>query len=133
LNGGVVGLAQRLVPIDAVNLRVCEYDSRWIDGNHVVPGRLVASARLQPAATRQFEAETNRQPTGNPGPLGCTGPGGGTLFGALTFANGTQRVSLALEVGTCGPPILSNGYFTVYPASAWSIDLFRIADRKPVS
>jgi hypothetical protein len=129
LNHGVVGLGKKLVPIDAVKLRICEYDSRWVDGSHPVPGRLVASALLKPAATRQFEAETNRQPATNPGPLGCTGPGGGVLFGALTFANDSQRVSLTLQIGSCGAPILSNGYDVAYPASAWTIDLFRLADR----
>ena len=88
-----------------------------------MPGRLGGSALLKPRAARQFEAETNRQPTENPGPLGCTGPGGGVLFVFLTFANDSQGTALAWQEGPCGPAALSNGYFTAYPTSGWTIDV----------
>jgi hypothetical protein len=130
LNGGIVGLAQRLVPIEAVNVRICEYDSRWVTGDDVVPGRLAESALLKPLAAREFEAETNRQPTARPGPLGCTGPGGAVVFVFLTFANDSQQVSLALQLGACALPALSNGYYTAYPTPGWTIDLFRYAEKQ---
>jgi hypothetical protein len=134
LNRGVAGLGKRLVPIDAVNVRICEYDSHWIDGSHVVPGNLVESALLKPRAARRFEAETNRQPpTDVPGPSGCTGAGGGALFFVLTFANDSQRTSLAWQDTSCGPVPVSNGHFAAYASSAWSIDLFRYVTKRLAS
>jgi hypothetical protein len=117
-NAGVRGLANRLVPIDALNVRVCRYGRN---------GRLVGSAALSPLVTAPFEHETNRLVTNRFGGGSCvsTPP---VYF--LTFAGDTQQVSVADE-GECGGYV-SNGVRGARTTAKWRNELQRYATASPV-
>ncbi len=88
------GLGKKLVPFDALSVRVCRYG----DLNPRDEGGSV----LSPSVTSQFEGEANRLVAvpSDKAPLGC-GVGGPAYY--LTFANGKSRVNL------WGPCWLTNG------------------------
>ena len=71
-NGDTKGLDKELVPIVAVNVRICEY----LSYGDISRGKLVASGLLAPRLAATFAKETNLQPRGYPGPVSVTGPGG---------------------------------------------------------
>lgn len=116
LNAGVPGLDKRLVPIAALNVRVCEYD---------VPSsattRLRASGSLKPVPVPTFERETNRLPKRSVAPS-CAGTTRRALTEfLLTFANKSRSVSLE-AYGTCQGGV-NNGHFYARPTRKWLKEL----------
>jgi hypothetical protein len=115
LNAGIRGLRNALVPINARNVRVCEYGS----GRDVIPFGLVASGSLGPPAATRFGDETNRLlPRRGPGLL--SGPDGVTFL--LTFANDSRRVNM-----TVNGSLYTNGLFTAIPTPHWVKELQQYA------
>jgi len=79
------GAGKKLVPFDALSVRVCRYGS--------LNARYEGGSVLSPAVTSQFEGELNRfvaVPVDS-APFGC-GVGGPAYY--LTFANGLNKVNL---------------------------------------
>jgi len=113
LNPGVSGVAKKIVPITALNVRVCRYPRR----QHVVETLLSS-----PTVVAQFEAETNRLPVPPPnlnrrlrGGKPCASPS----WYFLTFANDSQRIDVIFD----GCRLVSNGTRDVRPTTRWLNDL----------
>jgi hypothetical protein len=102
------------VPIDALNIRVCEY-ARSGSGP-----RLTRLSWLALSVARAFEAETNRLGSASDPAAECAGtPREKTSF-LLTFAVDTETVNL--DVGGC-PVTASNGLLTVPVSARWYTEL----------
>jgi hypothetical protein len=104
-NAGIKGLGTRLVPIKVSNVRICAY---------YFPIGQTRDVVLNGAAVARFTADTNRIRTPQNGDS-C--PGGLTYF--ITFANNTQRVSLAAY---CDEH-LTNGAFAADATLLWVNEL----------
>jgi hypothetical protein len=123
LNAAVPGLDNRLVPITALNVRICEYN-----GDFRVADHLVGSALLRPPAAATFEAETNGLPRYEVPPttgIGSQGPNPPTLM--LTFASDTQQVEV--EAGFTLP---TNGVFVATGTEQWDDALTHYSPRTPL-
>ena len=109
LNAGSQGLSKRLVPIAALNVRVCRITLR--EG-------LIGSGVLRTLRAAQFEEETNQLPTIAPGtPLpGCPAT---AQVNFVTFASDTRQVSVA--EGGCG--YVTNGVLLASPTNKWLNEL----------
>jgi len=105
-NAGVAGLAERLVPIAAVNVRLCNYGPQ---------GRLASSALGQSIAAARLATQANgfQKFTLPPGGFGCRQVDA-TL---LIFASDSQQVSI--ETYGCGVNVATNGFLTVRPSKTW--------------
>jgi len=106
-NTGVAGLAKELVPIAALNVRLCNYDSVW---------DLASNAVFQPVPTSAVEVQANGFPSYAPprGALGCPKRNPSML----TFASDSQRVTV--ETFGCGVVVVAtNGALTVRPTANW--------------
>lgn len=112
LNGGATGLDKKLVPIAALNVRVCRYESTG--------RRLLGAATLEPLVAATFEDATNRLPTLT-GPLpDCPRPPASSPHFFLTFASDSQRVDLDASPA-CG--VVTNGTLSAYEAAKWVSEL----------
>jgi len=107
----VPGLREKLVPIAALNVRVCQY----------IGEELVGTDLAEPLATTGFEQEVNRFPASTPLPE-CS-----PQFSLMTFANNSQQV----EVADTGCGVLTNGALTVKPTTIWSDEL-RVCGTRPI-
>jgi hypothetical protein len=109
-NAGIHGIAAKLVPINALRARVCNYTEEV---------SVVASAVLTVAAASHLEVETNvlRSPPG-PDRGGC----GGIAF-LVVFASETRQVAVA-DIG-CGVYAATNGVFSAFPSQTWVNELQR--------
>ncbi len=136
LNAGVPGLDKTLVPIAALNVRICSYDGVFVEtGSGIVdvPKRLVGQALLEPSAARRLEVQANRLPQ-QKGIPGCTPttPGTRSHFYFLTFANDSQRVDVLERQGCIPGP--DNGQFTAIRTTQWDDELRRYTTkRKPTN
>jgi len=119
--------ARDLVPIDALNVRICKYAA----GKDTT---LLGISWLALSEAAAFGAETNRLPsttepgttepgTTEPG-VTCTGASQESIAYLLTFAVDTQTVNL--YAGGC-PPTVSNGTLTAPATRQWYRDLTRYA------
>jgi hypothetical protein len=132
LNAGVPGLDKKLVPIAALNVRICSYDGAVTNddsGYHSVPKRLAGDGMLQPILARRLEEEANRLPKVAGAPS-CHPPdvGDAVHFFYLTFANDSRRVVVVDMRGSCslGP---FNGRFGAVRTSAWLTELRHYTSR----
>lgn len=105
-NAGVAGLAKTLVPIAALNIRLCDYGSG---------GELASYAVFRPVPTSDVEIQANGFPT-------YVLPRGGLRCpkrnpSMLTFASDSQRVTV--ETFGCGVVVATNGAVTVRPTANW--------------
>jgi hypothetical protein len=117
-------LSQRLVPIDALNIRVCEY-ARSGSTSHVT-----GISWLALSVARAFEAETNRLATASETPAACTGTKREATAFLLTYAVDAESVNV--NVGDC-PLTASNGPLTVPVSARWYADLVRYASAATIS
>ena len=110
-------LSQRLVPIDALNIRVCQYAQSG------KASRLTRLSWLALSVAKAFETETNRLVSVSSEPAAeCAGtPRQGASF-LLTFAVDTEAVNVF--VGDC-PVTASNGLLTVPVSARWYADFER--------
>lgn len=106
LNAGVQGLGRTLVPIRAMNVRVCRYEA----------GASSSAVLKAPYAT-QLEAETNGLHRVDGG-YNC--PPNRPPFFFVTFTNDTQQVDV-WEAGGCG--FVTNGVLIASPTSKWRNEL----------
>jgi hypothetical protein len=106
----VRSLRQKLVPIAALNVRICDYASI---------GALIDSALLKPVAAARLEDETNRL-AAVARPTACHGPPHPVFV--VTFANDTQQVN----VNNAGCAV-SNGVLVATPTKKWLNDLAEYA------
>jgi hypothetical protein len=111
-----IDLAQMLVPIDALNVRVCKYT---LAGS---AARLSSVSWLALSVTKAFEAQTNRLSWTPEPAVACAGSGTQSTSYFLTFAVDTQTVDL--HVGGC-PMTVSNGPLTASVSAKWYSDLMR--------
>ena len=115
-------VARDLVPIDALNVRICKYAAGKDPS-------LLGISWLALSEAAAFGAETNRLPsttepgTTEPG-VTCTGATQESVSFLLTFAVDTQTVNL--YAGGC-PPTVSNGTLTAPVTRQWYRDLARYA------
>jgi hypothetical protein len=107
LNAGVAGIGTKLVPIQAVNVRVCRYDGH---------GQLVGAGKFPPAAVAAFLAETNRLP--KQAPTNCSG-GNFSRYFFLTFSDGTKKTVSLGEHDGCGAGA-GNGSLVVSENAKWA-------------
>jgi hypothetical protein len=105
-NANVAGLAQKLVPILASNVRVCVYAAK-------------ASAVLKPQYIERLEADTNALPKIQ-NALGNNCPPTRPPYVFVTFTNGSERVDVK-EDGGCG--FVTNGKLTVMGTNVWRQEL----------
>jgi hypothetical protein len=110
----VRGLYKTLVPIRALNARVCQYS---------VVNRLVGSKVLGRSVSTQFLDETNRLSSAPPGPPRSCPQTRPTFL--VIFANNIQRVSIVSY--QCGDVV--NGAIPVPPTRKWFNDLLNYASR----
>src|SRR4029077_8298999 len=124
-------LARDLVPIDALNVRICKYAAGKDPS-------LLGISWLALSEAAAFAAETNglpstiepgtTDPTTEPGTtepgVPCTGATQESVSYLLTFAVDTQTVNL--YAGGC-PPTVSNGTLTAPATRQWYRDLARYA------
>lgn len=108
LNAGVRSLKRQLVPIAALNVRICEYSHREA---------LIGHARLLPVAAAKLHDETNEVSDADV-PFGCPAE---AYWMLVTFANDAQQENLSLTSG-CGD-VTSNGALSVSPTERWLSDL----------
>ena len=107
LNARIRGLAGKLVPITASNVRVCDY---------VDPGRLAFSGLLTGSAATTIENTANALRL--PPRLNISRCPGSPPW-LITFANESQQVTVA---SYCGG-VLSNGLFTISNSQKWFNEL----------
>lgn len=121
LNAGIRGLDKRLVPIDAVFVRICEYDA--------TNGTLDGSSEIRPPReVERFEDETNRLPLHTPDQVGCERLPPSPFV--VTFATPTQRVDVVQETEGC--ELFTNGVRPPIDASfQWSGELQRYIRTHP--
>jgi hypothetical protein len=126
LNADIKRLDKQLVPVAALNVRICSYDGTVTNddsGYHNVPKRLVGAGMLQPILARRLEEEANRLPKVAGAPS-CHPPdvGDAVHFYFLTFANDSQQVHVVDETGSCsiGP---YNGQFGAVRTTGWLNEL----------
>ena len=101
-NASVAGLAQKLVPIVASDVRVCIYAAK-------------ASAVLKPQYIERLEAETNALPRiHNALRYDCAPTRPPYVF--VTFTMGSERVDVR-EEGGCG--FVTNGKLTASGTNVW--------------
>ncbi|MGO9876576.1 MAG: hypothetical protein ACLPVY_22600 [Acidimicrobiia bacterium] len=105
-NAGVAGLTKMLVPIAALNVRLCNYNNF---------GELASYAVFRPVPTSEVEVQANGFPTYvlPRGGLGCAK----SNPSMLTFASDSQRVTV--ETFGCGFMVATNGALTVRPTANW--------------
>jgi len=109
LNAGA-DVGRVLVPIDALNVRVCKYGRV---GSSV---RLLGVSWLALSVAAAFVTDTNEL-TSTTGPeLECDGPTQRSTSFFVTFAVDAQTV--ALYAGGC-PPVVSNGTLTAKVSAQW--------------
>jgi len=117
INAGIPKLTHTLVPITALEVRVCTY---------FPDGLLGEAGLLKRAVAAHFEAESNQLPTTKraPNTLSCGIDACGTT---LIFANGTQHVFVYEAFGptwhASGNTEASNGELAALPTTAWIQDL----------
>jgi len=110
-------LSQRLVPIQALNIRVCEYAQSGSSS------RLTRLSWLALSVARAFEADTNRLVSASAEPTAdCAGTLREGNSYLLTFAVDTEAVNVF--VGEC-PVTASNGLLTVPVSARWYAELER--------
>jgi hypothetical protein len=109
LNVGIKGLGQKLVPIVALNVRVCRYDPR------------APSTVLKPPDAMRLEAEANRLLIVKDAIRYNCAPTNPPYF-FVTFANDRQQVDV-WEDGGCG--FITNGVLTVSTTTKWRNELQR--------
>jgi hypothetical protein len=114
LNSGVLGLDTKLVPFDALRVRVCSYG--WRGG-----GELSGSAVLKSGVAAQFVTSTNRLQTRAHPPRRLVCHELDTSL--LTFTTATKRMDVAVE--DCGSGQASNGSLTVNLTQTWRNELQR--------
>jgi hypothetical protein len=110
MNAGVHGLAGKLVPITALNVRVCRYGR-----NERLLGRGVL---VRPLAA-QFEDETNRLPTFPPSASEPPCPIVPRFF-LVTFASDREQVTIGDPGGCHG---VTNGDLDANPTANWRGEL----------
>jgi len=118
-NEGVPGLAKELVPLRATVVRVCRYQELPTGTSSVTSG-----TPAMPVA--QLEAETNGLERY---PLGSDIGGGCVAFPRdwfVTFANSTQRSSVAYTAGCVAPA--GNRVLEAHPTDKWLADLENFTD-----
>jgi hypothetical protein len=122
LNKGVRGLGVRLVPITALNVRICEYAN----------GALVRSEILLPAIAIPFGQATNLLKSLTPhepvvrcfAPQGPTGPTSSPASFVVTFASDSRQVTLSGGTDPCdGSFGLTNGIFNAATTGTWVTEL----------
>jgi hypothetical protein len=123
LNAGPSDVATDLVPIDALNVRVCKY------GPVGKAPRLLGISWLALSVARTFTADTNNLPTTGPG-VTCTGPTQSATSFFLTFAVDTQTTNL--YAGGC-PIIVSNGTLTAPASAEWYSELAQYTNHASVT
>jgi heat shock protein HslJ len=118
-NEGVRGLAKEFVPLTATTVRVCRYQE-------LPTGTASVTSGTPALAAAALEAETNelqRYPVGTEIAGGCVAfPR--DLF--VTFANRTQRASVAYTTGCAAPP--SNRVLLAHATDKWLKDLENFTD-----
>jgi hypothetical protein len=116
----VARLAKSLVPIEASDLRVCEYTTSLIHGDNrvTIQSQLVSSGSVGSPEAGRFENRTNRLPdyNGEPGP---PEPDTFTTF-LLTFGNAHQRASIEYAVDVAP---LTNEVLEAIPTPQWKAEL----------
>jgi hypothetical protein len=117
INAGIPKLTHTLVPITALEVRICTY---FPDG---VLGEI---GLLNAAATARFEAESNQLPTTKL-PANTPNCGVDACGTTLIFANSTQHVFVYEGIGptlhASGNTEASNGELAALPTTAWIQDL----------
>lgn len=121
--------ATDLVPIDALNVRICKY------GPAKSRPRLLGITWLALSEAAAFGTETNQLVSGDVttttrAGTTCTNPAQESTSFLLTFAVDTQTVNL--YAGGC-PPIVSNGTLTAPATAQWYGDLTRYASHAGVA
>jgi hypothetical protein len=115
-------LATKLVPIDAIEVRVCTYTTSVAHEptRVVVQSQLVASGFVASPEAQRFQQETNRLSEYQ----GQDGPPEPKLFTTflVTFANKTWQVNVLDAVGTAPP---TNGRFIAIATTRWDRELQR--------
>ena len=112
-------VASDLVPIDALNVRICKY---------APPGsrpHLLGISWLALSEASAFAADTNKLETNNPtsttqSSASCSASAKESVSFLVTFAVDTQTVNL--YAGGC-PPTVSNGTLTAPATTQWYSDL----------
>ena len=118
-NEGVRGLAKQFVPLSATAVRVCSYQ-------YLPNGSTAVTSGAPALSVAQLEDETNRlerYPVGSDAGGGCVASPRG-LF--VTFANATQRSSVAFEEGCAAPP--SNRVLIAHATAKWLADIENFTD-----
>jgi hypothetical protein len=105
-NAGVAGVAERLVPIAALDVRLCNYGPQ---------GRLASSALGQSIAAGRLATQANgfQKFTAPQRRLACRE----VDVTLLIFASDSQQVSI--ETYGCGVNVATNGVLTVRPSNTW--------------
>lgn len=124
-NAGIRGLAKKLVPISAVDVRICKYATTYTTGSGriTLDSHLLASGTLESPAAQRFQDETNRL-------IEYQGEGGPPtphklITFLLTFGNATRQVNLEYApVATPGP---TNDYLIVTATPTWSDEVAHYA------
>jgi hypothetical protein len=119
-------LARDLVPIDALNVRICKYAAGKDPSLLGISWLALSEAAAFAAQTNGLPATTEpgtTEPTTEPG-VTCTGATQDSVAYLLTFAIDTQTVNL--YAGGC-PPTVSNGTLTAPVTRLWYRDLARYA------
>jgi hypothetical protein len=107
------GLAQKMVPIAAVRVRICDF--RFSSD---LP--LLAGSFLGRTAARLLEDTANGLPRVSPGVAVAPGPGdANAVLHFVTFASDSQEVTLSdVDNG-----IVSNGTLFARPTTTWGLEL----------
>jgi hypothetical protein len=115
---------QELVPIEALNVRICKY------GPVGKSQRLLGISWLALSVAAAFRAETNGLTTTTEPGVVCTGPTQKDTSFFLTFAVDTKTVNL--YAGGC-PTIASNGTLTAPVSAQWYSELARYTNHVTVA
>jgi hypothetical protein len=141
-NANVSALGTKMVPIEALNVRVCKYATTPGSAKNHLPAQLIGSAALSRPAAAAFTEETNRLPIVPRRDFGCgsgSGPepiGPGPTF-VLTFAGHSRQFTLIEDFarsGTSRPSacVVGNGVISARPTTKWSNELQLYTNPHPI-
>jgi hypothetical protein len=141
-NANLAGRGTRIVPIEALNVRICKYATTASSAQRHLPAELIGSALLKPPAAAAFADETNRLPIVPRRNFGCGSVSGAEPIGpgptfVLAFAGHSQQFTLIEDFarsGTSRPSacVVDNGVISARPTTKWSNELQRYTNPYPI-